>query len=155
LWAESQPCVFDVTARFINPGAQGRGIFQSAFLGRDQPQDNESVIRNIGERNKRSGAGIIVFQEQSLRPSRAEEAVADNPIVSCGQPPAALVASSKMQRKCHTREIAHNGVFQLDSNAEPFFQTPALRLVKGSRPRIKEQPVMRRIELNILRAAPG
>lgn len=105
-------------------------------LGRDQSQNYKLILRHFAERLKGAGAGIVVFQQQSLRVQLAEQLAADRFITSLGQPPAALIAPSDMESESHVGKSSHDGIVEFYADRKPPVETPAEVFVKNSRPRV-------------------
>jgi len=72
-------------------------------------------VGNIFKRLEGAGAIVIVFEKQPLRLELVEQPATDRLVTSLGQPPAALVSSSDMKAKGHTRKTLHHRVVQIDA----------------------------------------
>lgn len=83
LRADPQSFAIYIAAGFSHVLSQHIEALQGASLRRDESQDNKLVLRNIFERIKGPGAGIVVFQQETLSLDRAEQAGADGLVSSC------------------------------------------------------------------------
>jgi len=89
-------------------------------------------LRDISQRLERAGPGVIVLQEQPLGIDAAKQFAANRFVTPFGQPPAALIATSKVETKRHVRKALHQGVIELDAKRKPLVKTPAQSFVESS-----------------------
>ncbi len=149
LGAQGQPIERQETTSLSNPRRELIAGFMARGFRGDQPQDDDLIFGDFPERLERARADIIVLEQQTLDADVVEDALGDGLVSSNGQPPAALVAPSEVKPKGHLRKIADDGVVHLDALLYPAIETPSLRLVEGAGFRIDQQPIMRRIDLDI------
>ncbi len=66
-----------------------------------------------------AGALIVILEKKSLRLDGAEKLLGNGLIVTFRQPPAVLVASSKVKPERDARKITYHGVLELDASSNP------------------------------------
>lgn len=84
--------------------------FPARSFGGNQPQDDNLIIRYLCQHVEGAGTGIIILKQQSLSVNIVEDAFGDGIIPARDQPPAVLIASSKVETKDHPRKVTHHGV---------------------------------------------
>jgi hypothetical protein len=91
-----------IPARRRDAPAQVIHALEPAGFSRDQAEHDEFVFGYVLERRERARAIIVVFEEESLYLEPLEEPATDRFVTSLGEPPAALIAASEMERESDT-----------------------------------------------------
>ena len=149
LGTERQTLLWNVSARLLDPRDQLLLRFPTWPLRRDQSQYGHLIFGYLRQRFERTRALVVVLQQQSLCPDTLEYGFCEPSIVPFGQPPAALVATSKVKTKGHLWETAHHGVVHLNAATQPLIESPALLLVEEPSLGIEQQRIMRCIDLDV------
>jgi hypothetical protein len=113
-----------IPARRPDAPAQVIHALKSAFFSGDQAEQDEFVFGYVLERRKRARAIVVVFEQESLYLEPLEEPATDRFVTSLGEPPAALIAASEMERESDTRQSSDDRIVELDAGREPLLQTP-------------------------------
>ena len=138
LRTESQPVKRDVAARLPNTLSQVFDLFQRSSFGCDETQDYKFVIRYLFQRKKRAGTGVVELKQETLRFCLPKKTRGNRPVIPFGQPPAALIASSDVKREGNFWKALHDGVVQINSQAEPLGEAPPLVFIKPARPWVEQ-----------------
>jgi hypothetical protein len=138
-----------ILARRPDAPAQVIHALEPAFFTSDQAEHEEFVFGYILERRERPRAIIVVFEQESLYLEALEESATDRFVTSLGEPPAALIAASEMERESDIWKSGDDRIVQLDATRQPLVQTPPLLFVEAPRLGVEHQPVVRRIDLDV------
>jgi hypothetical protein len=94
-------------------------FFSCRELGIDETENHHLVVGHVPQGCEGAGALIVIFEKKSLRLDGAEKLLRNGLIVTFRQPPAVLVASSKVKPERDVRKIAYHGVLELDASSDP------------------------------------
>ena len=139
-----------ILARRPDAPAQVIRALKPAFFSGDQAEHEEFVVGYVLERRERARAIIVVFEQESLYLEPLEESAADRLVTSLGEPPAALIAASEVERESDIWKSADDRIVQLDAARQPLVQTPPLLFVETPGLRVEHQPIVRRIDLDVM-----
>jgi hypothetical protein len=138
-----------ILARRPDAPAQVIHALKPAFFCGDQAEHEEFVFGHVLERRECARAVIVVFEQESLYLEPLEEPATDRFVTSLGEPPAALIATSEMERESDLWKSGDDRIVQLDATRQPLVQTPPLLFVETPRLGVEHQPVMRRVDLDV------
>ena len=120
-----------------------------AALRRHEPEDDDLVLRHLGERLERARALVVVFEQDPLGLHPGEQACGD-PVVAAGDEPAArLVPAAEVHPERHARMVADDEVVELEAELQPAVGGPAAGLVELPVAGVEEEGVVRRVELDV------
>ena len=140
-----------LACRRDTPAQVAHALEPAGFSG-DQAEHDEFVFGYVLERRERARAIVVVLEQKPLHGEPSEEPATDRFVTSLGEPPAALIAASEMERESDIWKSADDGIVQLDAARQPLVQTPALLFVETPCLGVEHQPVVRRIDLDVTRA---
>ena len=115
LGAKRKAILVHVARCLVDAAGEKFGFFEPRSLGRDKPEDNHSVIGNVGERRERTRASVVVLEQQPVRADAPEDRFRDCLVVAFDQPAALLVAAAEVEAKGDVRDVAHDRVVELDT----------------------------------------
>ena len=118
-----------ILARRPDAPAQVIHALKPANFTGDQAEHDESVFGHVLERRERARAIVVVFEQEPLYLESLEEPATDRFVTSFGQPPAALIAASEMERESDIGKSGDDRIVQLDATRQPLVQAPPLLFV--------------------------
>ena len=86
----------------------------AGFSG-DQAEHDELILRYVLERRERARAIVVVLEQESLYFEPLEKPATDRFVTSLGEPPAALIAASEMERESDIGKSRDDRIVQLDA----------------------------------------
>ena len=149
LRAEAELRKGKILARRRDAPAQVIHALKPAGFSGDQAEHDELVFGYVLERRERARAIIVVLEQESLYLEPLEEPATDRFVTSLGEPPAALIAASEMERESDIWKPGDDRIVQLDATRQPLVQTPSLLFVEAPRLGVEHQPIVRRIDLDV------
>jgi hypothetical protein len=85
-------------------------VLKLAGLGGDQAEHDKFVFGYVLERRERARAIIVVLEQESLYLQPREERTTDRFVTSLGEPTAALIAASEMERESDTTKSSDDRI---------------------------------------------
>ena len=108
-----------ILARRRNAPAQVSHALKPAGFSGDQAEHDEFVFGYVLERRERARAIVVVLEQEPLCLEPLEEPATDRFVTSLGEPPAALIAASEMERESDTWKSSDDRIVQLDATRQP------------------------------------
>src|SRR5215210_824302 len=123
-----------------------------ARFGGDQAEDGDLVLGDVCERLEGAAPLVVVLEHEPVGVDVGEE-VAGERLVGAGDEPAApLVAPAQVEGESDAGVVPYHVVVELDAAGHPAVEGPAPLLVEGAGLRVKQERVVRGVELDILGA---
>ena len=151
---QREPIERDESGRSTDPVRELVDALTAWRLRRHEPEHDDLVVWHRAKRRERSGAIVVVLEQQPLRPDSGEDPLGQPVVPALDEPSAGLVPPAQMKAERDARVIADDVVVELEAELERALDRPAPALVEVSVARVGEERVVRRVELDVGRAEP-
>ena len=151
---EREPVERDIAGGFPNPLDELAHRLAARGLRRHEAEHDELPVRNRTQGCEGPRPIVVVLEQQPVSANARKDSVRKPVVPALDEPAAGLVSPAEVEAEGDVRMIADHVVVQLETQLEPPLGRPAAALVELPVPRIDQQRVLRRVQLDVRRAEP-